>query len=243
MVRETSSLRETILDAAVNLLRTAGVKKLAQPQVARAAGVPQGHLTYYFPKKIDLLAAIARRFVEMAQMDLQEFTSARGWRRASSTARDGALRFVKTLAADRERTRMLLGLLVEADEEPELRRAMNEGARFARSTLAHVVDRDPDDPQVELLLATLWGLGIQHYLRGDSEESSAHLDTMLEQVGILFAKASTSVPPPQPARDESRGAHVDAGASSGPSRTSANTTYAASKSNAAHESETGRKER
>jgi AcrR family transcriptional regulator len=236
MVKDTPSLRETILDAAVTLLRTSGVKKLAQPQVARAAGVPQGHLTYYFPKKIDLLAAIAKRFVEMAQMDLHEFTSARGWRRASSTARDGALRFVKSLAADRERTRMLLGLLVEADEEPELRRAMNEGARFARSTLAHVVDRSPDDPQVELLLATLWGLGIQHYLRGDSEESSAHLDTMLEQVSLLFAKAAPSVAPPPPPE-------APRAASEGPSRTSAQTTYAASKTAPSEPPQNPRKER
>ena len=62
-------VRERILDAAVKLLETSGVSKLAQPQVAKEAGVPPGHLTYYFPKRLDLLSAVASRFVTMLRED------------------------------------------------------------------------------------------------------------------------------------------------------------------------------
>ena len=61
--RPRSRLREDILDAAVRILRESGVKMLAQSRVARAAGIPQGHLTYYFPTKEAILLAVVDRMM------------------------------------------------------------------------------------------------------------------------------------------------------------------------------------
>ncbi len=57
-------VRDRILAAALALLRETGIQGLSQVQVARRARVRQSHLTYYFPRRHDLLAAVAVRFVD-----------------------------------------------------------------------------------------------------------------------------------------------------------------------------------
>src|SRR4051812_50116493 len=53
-------VRERILEAALKLLAESGAHELTQPRVARAAGVRQSHLTYYFRTRADLLQELAR---------------------------------------------------------------------------------------------------------------------------------------------------------------------------------------
>lgn len=50
--------RERILDAALAQYEDQGIAGLTQPKVARRAGLRGSHLTYFFPKKADLLAAV-----------------------------------------------------------------------------------------------------------------------------------------------------------------------------------------
>jgi AcrR family transcriptional regulator len=52
-------IKEDILIAGSTLLREKGVTALTQPQIAQAANIKQSHLTYYFPKRANLLLAIA----------------------------------------------------------------------------------------------------------------------------------------------------------------------------------------
>lgn len=67
---------------------------------------------------------------------------------------------------------MLLRLLVEADGDSELRAAMAEGAGFVRSVLAQTLGKPKDDPDVDVALAMLWGLGIQHLVLQRSDEET-----------------------------------------------------------------------
>ena len=53
-------VRSRILEAALGLLAENGAHELTQPKVARAAGVRQSHLTYYFPTRGELLQEVAR---------------------------------------------------------------------------------------------------------------------------------------------------------------------------------------
>src|SRR5258708_4206495 len=53
-------VRDRILEAALELLSKSGAHELTQPKVAKAAGVRQSHLTYYFPTRGDLLQEVAR---------------------------------------------------------------------------------------------------------------------------------------------------------------------------------------
>jgi AcrR family transcriptional regulator len=53
-------VRERLLEAALRLLAESGAHELTQPKVAKAAGVRQSHLTYYFPTRGELLQEVAR---------------------------------------------------------------------------------------------------------------------------------------------------------------------------------------
>ena len=57
-------VRGRILEAALGLLAESGAHELTQPKVARAAGVRQSHLTYYFPTRGELLQEVARHSID-----------------------------------------------------------------------------------------------------------------------------------------------------------------------------------
>src|SRR5581483_5740529 len=63
-------VRSRILEAALGLLAESGAHELTQPRVARAAGVRQSHLTYYFPTRAELMQAVARHAIERLATDL-----------------------------------------------------------------------------------------------------------------------------------------------------------------------------
>lgn len=183
----SSDVRERILTAAVDVLKVSGIKKLAQPQVAKAAGIPQGHLTYYFPKKVDLLSAVAQRFVEMMGHDLLAFVDGR---HAGGNIKRRSLAFAARLAKDRQRTRMLLGLLVEADADPTLAESLEQNAALVRKLVARFMSREEADADVDLALATLWGLGLQHlvFARTRSEQDTDRLVARLGEWLELVSK-------------------------------------------------------
>src|SRR6476661_1559780 len=114
------NIREKILKTAVDLLGDCGIRKLAQPLIAKTAGVPQGHMTYYFPTRSQLLIAVAERSLEsVAEMVLKKATG------AGVKVRD-SLAMTAFLIKNHSRTRMLVGLLVESDENPDLRAKLQE---------------------------------------------------------------------------------------------------------------------
>ncbi len=53
------SVRQRIIDAALELTQTVGVQGMSQARVAASAGVRQSHVTYYFPSRADLTKALA----------------------------------------------------------------------------------------------------------------------------------------------------------------------------------------
>ncbi len=182
MAAKPALVRDRILDAALRVLGESGVRTLAQPRVAREAGVPQGHLTYYFPKRLDLLAAVASRFVERLREELPSFAGvmegAEGARaKLGAQGRKGVMTFVGKLVKDRHRTRAVVGLVAAADEEPALRREMAAHVQSLRRLVAGLVDKPVDDPEVDLALATLWGVGLLHFVLGD--RTAAETDRLL----------------------------------------------------------------
>lgn len=152
------------MDAAVQLLRTRGVKALGQPQVARMAGVKQGHLTYYFPRKADLLAAVSERLTgEVAERMLLATQGSPGAPRV--------LEAIAQLAQDHERSRSLLGLVVESQDDPALRKRLITQTDNMATGLAYALGRPPSDADVELALATLCGVALFELIY-ESEQGS-----------------------------------------------------------------------
>ena len=157
--------------------------RVAQPQVAKVAGVPQGHLTYYFPKKLDLLKAVGARFAEEIAGELSAAVkvfdpSVPG--ADQSEIRATVLKFV----TNRKRTRTLVGLLVEGERHPEILHGLRRGAEMMRGIIGYINGIEPEGPRVHFILASIWGIAVQHQLfeeRPDSVTESL-LQTLYDTV-------------------------------------------------------------
>lgn len=187
MARDGSGVRERILDAAVQLLRTSGVKSLTQPQVAKAAGVLQSHLTYYFPRRTDLLLAVARHSSEGTAKELQGFLAAHAFPTADEDVRGRVMDLVRMLAKDRGRTRVLLALLVEADDDPKLKAVLVENVGMVRGLVALALRRPLEDPDVDIVLAAFWGLGLQHFILSE-KRGEVYTDALLARIPAWVAR-------------------------------------------------------
>ena len=168
-----SPVRERILDAAMSLLADRKAKKIAQPQVARLAGVPQGHLTYYFPKKLDLLVAVAERYEQAIRVEMAWLFEGPPWPQRDVAQRDEAMDQILRLITDLERTRMLMRLLVEADADPRMAAIQKTTTVFIRTGLARLMSRPEDDADIDLSLGVFWGLALQHMLLERTEAETA----------------------------------------------------------------------
>jgi AcrR family transcriptional regulator len=212
-------VKDRILDAALAVLRESATRRFAQPIVARTAGVPQGHLTYYFPKKLDLLIAVAKRYTQLVAKELTPFLRGRKWHDATEQERQDARAFVTKLVKDRERTRMLVRLVAEADADPGLRDAVAEGAWFSRGALARILDVEDDHPDVDVAFAIFWGLGLQYLVfrdRRTEADLDAALDIAFEHLESMSQRHHPEAPirkpttrPPPPAYTSHPFDHLD----------------------------------
>jgi AcrR family transcriptional regulator len=183
MARDPEGVRERILDAGVRLLREAGIRALSGSQVARHAGLSQSHLTYYFPRRTDLLVAIGRHSLGGVLEQLRGFFGASEMPLRDQTVRDRVLLLLRPLLEDRARTRMMLGLLVESEDDGDLRTVLRENSGFLRGAVALALSRPTDHPDVDIVLATLWGLGIQQLVFDDDDAARARTERILRRLG------------------------------------------------------------
>lgn len=185
--------REHILATATRLLAEEGIAALSQPRVAKESGIPQGHLTYYFPKRADLMLAVVRRSLDLALAELVRFLGGRDFARAGEDARARALAVVGHLVQDASRSRVLVGLLVEAEGDDVLRQELLSKWREMRPVVASFFTREMDEADVDLLFAMLWGIGLQKLLLGP-QRTRAHTETLLGRMVDLFSAAPQAAP-------------------------------------------------
>ena len=121
-------VRDRILEAALGLLAESGAHELTQPRVARAAGVRQSHLTYYFPTRGELLQEVARYSIEKLAGQLAH-------------GRPGALpEGIAAGAADKRRSRVMLGLVTAADRDPKIKQRMRRFVAELRKRMTPVLE-------------------------------------------------------------------------------------------------------
>ncbi len=101
-----SDRRRALLGAAIDVIREGGYPALTQSRVAAAAGMTQGHLTYYFPTRSDLVRAVAEAVVHA---QLSAFDA-----RTLPASRDEAVRTVTALVTARDNVRVFRALLLAA---------------------------------------------------------------------------------------------------------------------------------
>jgi AcrR family transcriptional regulator len=139
-----------------------GVRALTQPKIARAAGLRTSNLTYYFPLKADLLAAILdashRRRGEDAPEDLD------------------------VLVRDRQRLRLLLAVILEVSDNPEARRVVADHLDRFSDVLADHFDVAPDEQAIARLADEIRGAGLRLLL--DPEAKLSDLATRARRLGL-----------------------------------------------------------
>jgi DNA-binding transcriptional regulator YbjK len=181
-LRMATGLPERILDAAIRLLERDGVRAFRQTKVAKEAGIDQGHLTYYFPRRSDLLGGVLARFVARGVEEGTRLLSL--IQRDPGEARARLLEFARAMVRDRRRTRLLLGLAMEVQGLPAASRVIAEQFQRQARGLAAIFGRAEDDPEVALALAALRGLALEHLLTpGEDRTLDALVDRLAGRLG------------------------------------------------------------
>jgi len=205
----TTDIRTRILDAAVLLLETEGAKSFGQTRVARAAGVKQGNITYHFPKKADLVAAVVQRVNERRVAELEDLVE-RAHQLEPQKLRALLFERLPTLATDAKRSRVMLALLIEGQRDPSVAKLLMAVNARQRAALSALLQRDPDDLDLQIVLATISGLSLAYGL-GDGETED-HVKAVLQRFGqwlpTLLGPASAARPgAPAGSADAAPGPH------------------------------------
>ena len=151
------------MDAALDIVEAQGIVALTQPKVAKAAGLRQSHLTYYFPRKADLFAALLDASHDRADK-----------KGKSKPASKGPVSIFEQLAGvmfDRRRMQFFLGIVLATSDEPELRAAVAAHADELVRRTADSFGRTEADPGVRAFIDMLRGIGFRMVLKPDEAET------------------------------------------------------------------------
>jgi AcrR family transcriptional regulator len=174
--------RKQIIDAGLSLLREEGLSGLTQPRIAARTGLRQSHLTYYYPTRAALLAAVARAAIELQGGAARALTS-----RIRSI--DSAAEVIAEAAGRHENTRVLVALNQAAEQEPEVRALFNELSDNFFGEIVTLYDKlglAQEPAHVDLLHALFVGLSVIDLAtcRPDQRaRSKAALDLAFEVLG------------------------------------------------------------
>lgn len=150
------------------LLKKKGIAALTQPQVARAAGIKQSHLTYYFPTRADLLLGIAgqtiAQTVEEVAARLRESPDPATLADTCAKAMIGGVP-----------PRAMIGLIVAADADPAIRKPLRRLIKHVRIQVQALLATSglaSGKDSALLFHATVVGLAIMHQARLNAQSAS-----------------------------------------------------------------------
>jgi AcrR family transcriptional regulator len=175
-------VRERLLEAALELLAESGAHELTQPRVAKAAGVRQSHLTYYFPTRADLLQEVARYSIEKLAGQLAHAKEHNAAQVAQGIAAG---------SADKRRVRVMLGLVAAADRDPKikqrLRKFIVELRRLMTPALA-AGGLETDPASVAFFHSVVVGCAVLQLAR-DNAEARAEARSVVKKAVACVSKA------------------------------------------------------
>jgi AcrR family transcriptional regulator len=171
-----SGTKLRILEAALKILECKGIQALTQTAVANDVGIPQGQLTYHFKKRADLVNAVANATLDaMADTVFQkEFRDV-----ADGKELGPFLKLLQGFLKSKSRARALFGLMLEADENSEVKDKVLEQGAKVRTMIATVTRLEDADPLVSMFHSILLGYGLQYFLVED-KALKARLDADFE---------------------------------------------------------------
>jgi AcrR family transcriptional regulator len=172
--------RHNIIEAGLATLREHGYAGFTQPRVASRAGLRQSHLTYYYPTRVDLLAAVGRAAVDRQVAAVESVLG--------DASSETAATEIASVVVRHENTRVMMALAQAADQEPQLRVLFQELAdsivsragRFLKKLNAAATEAD-----ARLLHALAVGLAVVDLATGRSDgkrRATAVLEATLTKI-------------------------------------------------------------
>jgi AcrR family transcriptional regulator len=169
--------RQRILDAALDIVETQGIGALTQPRIAKATGLRQSHLTYYFPRKADLFIALLDASHDRAEKKKKV--------RSKSKDSNAVFEYLAGLIFDRRRMQFFLGIVLAASEEPELRAVLAAHAGELARRAAPSFGRREDDPAILAFIDILRGMGFRMLLEPDNVgKNNVDLEALAASFGL-----------------------------------------------------------
>jgi DNA-binding transcriptional regulator YbjK len=156
-----SGRRVELLDAAIEIVGTRGVRGLTHRAVDAEAGVPAGSTSNYFRTREALIDALVERFAERERANWEELAA----RRRPSTPRELA-QVLAALARDavgpqRTLTLSRYAILVEAAHRPELRpQLLRTGAQVNEYFVSWLRSTGSADPERDLPIVANYVTGV-----------------------------------------------------------------------------------
>lgn len=134
------------MNAALDIIESEGMKSLTQPRIAKACGLRQSHLTYYFPRKADLYIALLETSHQRAE------------------ARAGGNVSLETMLIglffDPKRMRFFLSIILEVGDDPDLQAILHGHGKGLCAAIAKHVGRADNDPDVVSFVNEMRGVGV-----------------------------------------------------------------------------------
>ena len=153
-MKKEKSTREHILDTALTIASSRGLKELTQTNVAAAAGVRQSHLTYYFPLKSDLLAAVLK-----ASHDNHNAKDDKNSKLNDIQPNpDRAIQIIEEIFLNRNRLSFFLGVLAESIDENELRSVLKSHMDEFSKEICVLFGKNESDQSVDSFLDHMRGV-------------------------------------------------------------------------------------
>lgn len=125
-----------------------GLQAVTQTGVAEAAGIRQSLLTYYFPRKADLLAAL----LENSHLNADKENTGNVAASSAPVKLGDSLAFVEKLFLDKKRMSFFLGFVGQAMDDAELKTILIRHMDGFENELAERFGKPPKDPSVKAFL-------------------------------------------------------------------------------------------
>jgi AcrR family transcriptional regulator len=184
--------RKQIIDAGLALLREEGLSGLTQPRIAARTGLRQSHLTYYYPTRSALLAAVAEAAIEL------QGAAARALAERIKSI-DDAAQVIAEAAGRHENTRVLVALNQAAEREPVVRALFNDLSDNFVAEIAALLDRLglPHGPaHADFLHALFVGLSVIDLATGRADQRARSKSALEIAFATLGAEIAPKSAPP-----------------------------------------------
>lgn len=177
-----ASLRDQVLDAAIDLLGTKGLRAMTHRRIDRHAELPEGSTSNYFRTRAALVSGVVASIVERELAGAgPAFTP-----RSPEEFVDGMVALMdRTTGQQRTLTAARLAVFMEASHDVELRASLTAGrARFAAALEPVLAGLGADEPKggAEAIMACTEGMILHVIARGGGVDVRAVLEVVVRGV-------------------------------------------------------------